>query len=113
MKIRIGYVSNSSTSSFVCYGVCVSRDEMKRLLLDQDRDPYDFYWSVGQWVDENGLEALFDDGDTYIGWVVQTDSGCYLGQSTLPSSEIKKIDQDLLDAGLTDEPQIYTGTRTC
>jgi hypothetical protein len=36
MKIRAGFVSNSSSSSFCIYGAWVSADSVKKLLSDED-----------------------------------------------------------------------------
>ncbi len=38
MKGRSGFVSNSSSSSFVCYGISVDLDELKEALKIEDED---------------------------------------------------------------------------
>lgn len=41
MKIRTGFVSNSSSSSFCCYGAALDYDEYKKLLEDNGYEIYD------------------------------------------------------------------------
>ena len=41
MKIRNGFVSNSSTSSFLIYGILLDEDEIKKALNIQDGDGED------------------------------------------------------------------------
>ena len=43
MKIRMGFVSNSSTSSFLIYGVILSHEECKEIFKSKGNyfDPYD------------------------------------------------------------------------
>lgn len=38
MKVRRGFVSNSSSSSFLIYGVCLKADEAERLLRENTDD---------------------------------------------------------------------------
>ena len=49
MKIRVGFVSNSSSSSFLIYGAVVSDDTMKHEL------------------EKEGLSEIYGQDDTYIG----------------------------------------------
>ena len=41
MKVRMGFVSNSSTSSFCCYGAAFETAELENLLKIEDKDLYE------------------------------------------------------------------------
>ena len=62
MKIRTGFVSNSSTSSFCLFGICVDRREIAKVakLLDDAFDEHDTY-EAGEAVAEK-LKLEFSDG---------------------------------------------------
>jgi hypothetical protein len=82
MKIRNGFVSNSSSSSFIIKGYSLSREEFRDLFKD-DEDILDSvtenYWpEVEERLREIGLDGVVDyndweNPDFYIGDVVSFD----------------------------------------
>jgi len=76
MKVRNGFVSNSSTSSFLIYGICFeSEDEFREALNmevendDDDTDVWEIGYELGKELD---MECL---------WPYDGDYGCYIGVS--------------------------------
>lgn len=74
MKIRTGFVSNSSTSSFCIFGAAVSRSDflegIRRLVETGELKPLNDEWedSVYDAAGLVGLESyLMDWGDLYVG----------------------------------------------
>lgn len=65
MKIRTGFVSNSSSSSFCIYGICKSEDEIKEALIENgiateeelEDGLYDYFdeWSYIYNLTQNGV----------------------------------------------------------
>ena len=50
MKIRNGFVSNSSTSSFICFGWNYELDnEMEKLSLEEETTTKNFSFSAWRW----------------------------------------------------------------
>jgi hypothetical protein len=79
MKIRNGFVSNSSTSSFCLFGICVDREEALKVakLLDptmesSDDDRYEAGEIVGDKLNLECSTGPYDDGNLYIGRAPET-----------------------------------------
>jgi hypothetical protein len=75
MKIRNGFVSNSSSTSFVCIGVMIDMDvigENKALFekydLEMDEGEYELMEKV---CHKTGLQFIGGDGDFYVGRVIE------------------------------------------
>lgn len=43
MKVRTGFVSNSSSSSFCIYGVSIPESDLPKYLHPSDKDAYDYF----------------------------------------------------------------------
>jgi len=67
MKVRNGFVSNSSTSSFLIYGVCLEESELLDLLgLDEDADVWDVLEELEEEL-EMDYYSPYDWGEHFIG----------------------------------------------
>jgi hypothetical protein len=78
MKLRIGFVSNSSSSSFAIYGLELDGEQLAKLLgVNVDEDDYDLYdlihgedgcdekGTVGYDLEKAGLSEYNIEGDVY------------------------------------------------
>jgi len=76
MKIRMGFVSNSSTSSFCIYGCEIEKEELHKLFTDngitfeEDEDGYVDYGELEEKIAKklNGCEVI-DDGECEMLWI--------------------------------------------
>ena len=89
MKLRLGFVANSSTTSFVMYGLKV-RDEILLTDNDDNDNPIDYY----ELAEEVGLSLHYpEDGWYYIGKDITSVSN----DADLPITSIMdSYDQDML-----------------
>lgn len=78
MKLRNGFVSNSSSSSFIIFGMHVSKENYEYL-----REKYED-------VDWNDGALSFYDSDTE-GFVVGKDAIPYLEQQNIPDSKLTAL----------------------
>jgi hypothetical protein len=106
MKIRTGFVSNSSSSSFVAWGVHLDYDEMTALLdldvdIDADEDFDDYYGTVWGFAERLDLDCDIgeDENDVYIGkfWnrIKDNETGAQFKQSVKEKLESVGITKDL------------------
>ena len=64
MKIRNGFVSNSSSSSFLIYGTCASKENVIKGLKAAGVEVHDESYVKIEGLD---VQSPFDDGGLYIG----------------------------------------------
>jgi hypothetical protein len=131
MKTRNGFVSNSSSSSFVIIGYpegkvfpdkeAALKKYAPKLLDSKDCKEYgvdevwfDFLGKPGLYG--NGISHLPNDGPGYIGIIladVSSDGGA-LGDSKISLDGVmKKIKKFQKLFGIIEPPKIITGTRSC
>ena len=73
MKIRSGFVSNSSSSSFIMYGAIMKENQLSKFIKEDDDD--DFIDRVYNWCNENDLDCETyneDDNSFIIGKEIQS-----------------------------------------
>lgn len=73
MKIRYGFVSNSSSSSFCIYGANISwsdvEEKMGKNIDTDDEDEFDEYSALDDMLDGTDLEqhSPYDSGEYFVG----------------------------------------------
>jgi hypothetical protein len=134
MKIRNGFVSNSSSSSFVVFGfkandVLPKSEEERRKFIEENGKGYileclknhgvestwyDFLYGNNPFGIDN-ISFLSNAGDGFIGYVI---SDARLGEDELDEQELS-LDELLIATeklrqkfNIKEKPKIYTGTRT-
>jgi hypothetical protein len=103
MKTRQGFVSNSSTTSFVIYGVVVKRDN--GLFCKDAKDPIMYQNALQEAAEQLDMEYWDDEDDIYIGrsWagIGGNETGDQLRDSVYAA--LKKL-------GITETPETFEGT---
>lgn len=63
MKTRTGFVSNSSSSSFIVYGFCINGSRNDILRKDMQANPESFWetYMTSDWVQENVLPEMNEE----------------------------------------------------
>jgi hypothetical protein len=97
MKARLGFVSNSSSSSFLIYGITKSKPDLKKIMLEKgfkfdEKDRWGFRDLVEEFV---GMDAQYPDDDYiyYIGksWASISDDQTGLQFKQDVEERLKKI----------------------
>jgi hypothetical protein len=119
MKQRMGFVSNSSSSSFVIVGIKTDYNtkeynHVKELFCDavsedeEDNSPY-------EWDYPRNVQFLSDDGTCYFGRILSTSSDGYMEYSEHSTTDILATIASVaktLELPV-DSIKLFTGERSC
>jgi hypothetical protein len=99
MKTRTGFVSNSSSSSFILLGVKITSEEAEKKLQPSDYDAFD---------------VVYDDDSVYCGDLIQSSDGDYLACGSCALDTLKSNFKAQTAASKLDKDvKLYYGTRAC
>ena len=111
VKIRKGFVSNSSTSSFVVIGIDVTEVDS---FATKDWEEWEDWEGLTKWKYQvlRGSECGVTEGRTIIGIGVCKAEDCGLTDSITSLADITRMAEELREAlGVSGEAKLYCGTR--
>lgn len=103
MKCRFGFVSNSSSSSFVAVGF--------KLLYDVSQDERDMFEEAGLDV-LNGYEDGVKDGESVVCEMIASGDE-YMESNEISFSSFERVKKMMEEKYKGREMKIFTGTRMC
>lgn len=109
MKTRNGFISNSSSSSFVMIGFTVESGDIEKLFIEaQENEEFNFEKAL----EEIGLDLISENNDMYIGVYMMYDPDDYV----IHSFSINKFYTDKikeLELTLDRKAEIIFGPNCC
>ena len=117
MKSRTGFVSNSSSSSFLLRGIKISEEELNKLLGTDIEDEGEAYWEFGEVLHKKGVDLDTNETRYYFGGdptheiligesLEDPDDGCVIEIKDNPEID-EKIRNELAKIGIK-EPTLST-----
>ncbi len=120
MKLRKGFVSNSSTSSFVIIGYEIDEVDLVALVKKITDKPDEWFDEDGDWIYEvdtvSGFSVfnLSEEGELYIGVQPLDIDENSISEAEIDLAEITtKMDKLKALLGTSESPKIYGGTYAC
>jgi len=120
MKIRNGFVSNSSSSSFVVLGFKVSQSERGLINLikdDIDTDNKDFFWDIRDSLEHEGFYIItetVEGNNAILGILIAGQTDSYLDETETVLEDFADSVEKLMAAqekiGIEMDIRLYTGT---
>lgn len=111
MKIRNGFVSNSSSSSFIMVGMMVSNETIINRFSDKEQ-----YKLFMEDMFEGEMDVYEADGGYIVGYMIDNSSDEYMPDGSFPLAipnglmhDLKKLFPDATE----NDVMIYYGTRRC
>ena len=114
MKVRLGFVSNSSSSAYIVRGVLIGKYELKELLKTNKNKDEDEDEDLETLLRKRGCKTIdftepeYSDNEGVLGiWHGSVDNGCIEELPTASAKDDKRIEKDLKVLGLDGPVKTY------